>query len=55
MIQDIKTPNDVLAFMKSHIRYGWLDIYNQEHVGNMKDFRKLYRTSTIEECLEHGI
>ena len=41
--------------MKSHIRYGWLDIYNQEHVGNMKDFRKLYRTSTIEECLEHGL
>ena len=54
-ICDIKTPEDILKFMKENIKYGWLDINNQEHIGNMKDFRRLYRTSTIEEVLSHGI
>ena len=54
-IDDIKTPDDILEFMKSNIRYGWLDINNEEHIGNMKDFRRLYRTSSIEEVLSHGI
>ena len=54
-INDIKTPEDILRFMKENIKYGWLDINNQEHIGNMKDFRRLYRTSTIEETLSHGI
>lgn len=54
-INDIKTPEDILEFMKQNIKYGWLDINNKEHIGNMKNFRKLYRTSTIEETLNHGI
>ena len=54
-ICDIKTPEDILKFMKENIKYGWLDINNQEHIGNMKDFRRLYRTSSIEEVLSHGI
>ena len=54
-IRDIKTPEDILTFMKEHIEYGWLDINNEEHVKTMKGFRKLYRTSTIQETLEHGL
>ena len=54
-IREIKNPNDVLQFMKENIKYGWLDINNEEHIGNMKNFRKLYRTSSIEEVLSHGI
>ena len=54
-IEDIKTPEDILDFMKANIKYGWLDINNEEHIGNMKNFRKLYRTSSIEETLSHGI
>ena len=54
-INDIKTPDDILEFMKENIKYGWLDINNNEHIGNMKDFRKLYRTSSIEETLKHKI
>lgn len=55
LINEIKTPYDVLEFMKDNIKYGWLDINNEEHIGNMKNFRKMYRTSTIEETLSHGI
>ncbi len=54
-IEEIKTPNDILTFMNEHITYGWLDVNNEEHINNMKNFRKLYRTSTLEETLTHGI
>lgn len=54
-IENIKTPEDILKFMKSNIKYGWLDINNDEHIGNMKGFRRLYRISSLEETLEHKI
>lgn len=54
-ISSIKTIYDVLEFMKKNIRYGWLDIHNQVHIGNMKNFRRLYKTMTIDEILELGI
>lgn len=54
-IDEIKTPSDILLFMDEHIRYGWLDINNVEHINNMKDFRKLYRTSSIDEVLRYGL
>ena len=54
-IEDIKTPNDILDYMNENIKYGWLDINNEEHIGNMKNFRKLYRTSSLEETISHGI
>ena len=54
-IEEIKNPQDILAFMNEHIKYGWLDINNEEHIGNLKNFRRLYRIATIEEALDHGI
>ena len=27
---NIKTPEDILEFMKANIKYGWLDINNEE-------------------------
>lgn len=54
-ISDIKTPNDILSFMNDNIKYGWVDINNNEHINDMKEFRKLYRTSSIDETLEHKI
>lgn len=52
---NIKTPEDILEFMKANIKYGWLDINNEEHVGNMKNFRRLYKVSSLDEVLEHGL
>lgn len=54
-INDIKTPEDILEFMNENIRYGWLDINGKEHIKTMKEFRRLYRTSSIDECLEHKL
>ncbi len=55
MIENINTPEDILEYMKENIKYGWLDINNNKHIGNMKEFRKLYRTASLEEILEHKI
>lgn len=52
---NLKTIDDVLGFMKNNIRYGWLDLNNKIHIGNMKNFRKLYRTLSIDEILKYGI
>ena len=54
-VEQIKTPEDILEYMKQNIKYGWLDINSEEHIGNMKGFRSLYRTSSLEEILEHKI
>lgn len=54
-INEVKTPEDILEFMKTNIKYGWLDTNGEEHIGNMKNFRSLYRTSSIDEVLFHGI
>ena len=54
-LENITTPEDILEYMKSNIKYGWLDINNEEHIGNMKGFRSLYRTSSLEETLNHKI
>lgn len=54
-IDEIKTPEDILEFMNEHIRYGWLDINNEEHIDNLKNFRRLYRTASTTEALEHKL
>lgn len=54
-IKDIKTPEDILKFMQENIKYGWLDINGEKHIGNMKDFRRLYRTSNLDETIKNGI
>lgn len=52
-IEDVKNPEDVLNYMKDNISYGWKDFSNYNHIGNMKNFRRLYRTSSLEETLEN--
>lgn len=54
-INEIKTPKDVLTYMKEHIEYGWIDIEDNKHVGDMKNFRRTYRTSSLEEIIESGL
>ena len=37
----IRTPEDVYDWMDENIQYGWLDTENGQHIGEMKNFRKL--------------
>lgn len=54
-IEDIRTPNDVYEWIDENIQYGWLDNEGIKHIGEMKNFRKLYRTMSIEEVLENKV
>lgn len=54
-IEEIKTPQDILDFMDENIKYGWIDIYGKKHIDSMEDFRKLYRTMSVEEILKYKI
>ena len=54
-INNIKTPQDILTFMNEHIEYGWLDDKKNKHIKTMKNFRKEYRTQSIEETINYRI
>lgn len=53
-IKEIKTLQEILVFMKTNIKYG-VDINNTVHIGNMENFRKLYKTASIDEIFKYGI
>lgn len=55
MFEGINNPKDILEFMRKNIKYGWLDLDGNEHIGNMKGFRRLYRTASLEEILKHKL
>lgn len=54
-IDEIKTPEDILQYLEENIEYGWLDLNKEKHIMTMKDFRKLYRTVTIEDTIKSGL
>ena len=51
----IRTPEDVYDWMDENIQYGWLDTENGQHIGEMKNFRKSYRTMSLEEIWNTGL
>lgn len=51
----INSPEELLNFMNNNIEFGWLNKDNKMHLGNMKNFRKDYRTMSTNEVLEKGI
>jgi hypothetical protein len=54
-INEIRCSQDVYRFMTDNIEYGWIDINGNKHLNTMKEFRKVYRTMSIEEILKYKI
>lgn len=54
-IDNIETAEDVYEWIDENIQYGWIDIDGNKHIGEMKNFRKLYRTMSTEEIFEYKI
>ena len=54
-LNEIKCAQDVYQFLEDNIEYGWIDINGQKHLNTMKEFRRIYRTMSIKEILEHKI
>lgn len=54
-INQIRTPNDILNFMKENINYGWIGVDGKIRIRTMDDFRKFYRTSLVEETIQSNV
>ena len=54
-LEEIKCSKDVYQFMVDNIKYGWIDINGNKHLNTMKEFRKIYRTMSIDEILKYKI
>ena len=54
-LSEIKRPEDVYQFLDDNIKYGWIDINGKQHLNTMKDFRRIYRTMSIDEILKYKI
>lgn len=54
-LNKIKCSQDVYQFMNDNIEYGWIDINGNKHLNTMKEFRRIYRTMSIDEILEYKI
>lgn len=54
-LEEIGTPEDIFSWMEENIQYGWLDRDGNRHIDEMKNFRRLYRTMSMEEILREKI
>lgn len=48
---EITCPEDIFNWMEENVEYGWLDTEGNRHIREMKDFRKQYRTMSVEESM----
>lgn len=48
-IDDLRTTEELYAWMEQNMSYGWIGVDGTEHINEMKNFRKDYRTMSIEE------
>lgn len=55
LFEQLKIDRELMQFMDSNVTYGWIDKDKFYHFNNLFNFRKNYRTSTIEEILKYGI
>lgn len=54
-INMLDSPEDVYTWIDKNIHYGWKDVNGNVHGEEMKGFRKLYRTMSIEETMAYKI
>lgn len=54
-IKNIKTPDDILKFMESNIKYGWEGIDGIIRINTLDNFRIYYKTISLEETLKNGV
>ena len=54
-IDEITCPEDIFSWMEENVEYGWLDTEGNRHIREMKDFRKKYRTMSVEESMKQKI
>lgn len=54
-LKEIKSPQDVFTYMQENIEYGWIDTEGNKHIKTMKDFRRKYRISSLQEIIKNKL
>ena len=54
-INDIKTPDDILEYLNENIEYGWIGTDGEKRIKNMDNFRKCYKTMSLESVLKEKV
>ncbi len=51
----VRTPDELMDYMDVCMTYGWIDKYDRKHRDDLKDFKALYKTNSIEEILNSNL
>lgn len=51
----VKTPEELMDYMDVCMTYGWIDKFGRKHRDELKDFKALYKTNSIEEILNSNL
>lgn len=54
-LDEINTSQDIFQYMNENIDYGWIDCNGEKHLNTMKDFRRLYRTISIDDIFKYKL
>lgn len=54
-INEIKSPNDILEYLKENINYGWVGVDGEKRIKNMDNFRLLYRTMSLQNVVKQKV
>ncbi len=52
---ELSTPEELMDYMNLNILYGWVDNENKEHLNDLKGFKPIYHTMSIEEILSYKV
>lgn len=55
MINNIKTPNDILEYLKENINYGWIGADGKKRIKSMDGFRQFYRTMSFKDVMNEKV
>lgn len=53
--EDLKSYSQLMDYMDTNIEYGWIDKFGEKHLNNLKNFREIYRISSIDEIIQMGL
>ena len=54
-LNEVKTVLDILSYLDENISYGWIGIDGEKRINSMENFRKYYRTMSLESVINNGV
>ena len=52
---EVKTILDILTYLEKNISYGWIGTDGKKRINNMENFRKYYKTMSVEDTINNKV